>query len=342
MNNLSRHIESLLLTHNCVVVPQFGAFVTHENSASRAEAECLFFPPSRVVRFNPSVIEDDGLLVNLVRNQHRCRTTEAKRLVQTMVLNLRQQLLADGQVDFGSIGIFSQDEDGHVSFEPCQAGAVTPTFYGLDAFMMPKLTDLQRSENVAHRQRKEMEADEQDSEKHIIIRINRRSLRNAALAVAAILVCVFLVTPFELVPSQYTRKASVVPSTVSEQVAAPESVVPEKAVAPKVEKAPSEQPAVQQKTQAVAPLQDEPVAPQVVDNQEEYVVVLACNVGRKNATRYVEDLKSRGFENVRIHDNGKMLRVVLGGFATEGDAYNQKKALNQKGKEFADSWVMKL
>ena len=53
MIELSRHIENLLLKHNCVIVPQLGGFVTQYVPARYISEEQIFLPPYRSVGFNP-------------------------------------------------------------------------------------------------------------------------------------------------------------------------------------------------------------------------------------------------------------------------------------------------
>ncbi len=336
MNNLSRHIEYLLLTHNCVVVPQFGAFVVHESNASRVESENLFFPPSRMVRFNPEVVEDDGLLVSLVRTVHHCQTTEAKRMVQGMVLNLRQQLLADGQVDFGSIGVFTQDEDGHVCFEPCQAGATTPSYFGLDAFVMPKLTAIQRNEKIAQKRKQTSRDSQNNTESHIIIHINRRALRYAVFSAAAILICVLFAIPIDFNPTNSSQQASVLPTqpTQTQQVVIPDENVEIEMTESDAVTADKEMVTIESQEGG----QEENIA---VEKPNDFLIVLASDVTLKNAERYVNDLKKRGFENAIIYNNGKMTRVVLEGYATEEEASNHNIELHRSSKEFTYSWVMR-
>ena len=248
-------------------------------------------------------------------------------MIQGMVLELRQQLLADGQVDFGSIGVFTQDEDGFVSFEPCQAGAVTPELYGLDAFMMPKLTTLQRNEKVTANRKRAMEPTD-DSERNIVIRINRRSLKYALFSAAAVLICVLFVMPIELLQNRFSQQASVIPTATEQMQPVSTTVKPAE---------PKPAPVVEAPTQLV----EEQVA-QPQEPRTEYGIVLASNVSRKNADRYIEDLHRRGYENATVHDNGKFLRVVLGGYASEEDAYDRNSQLHRESKEFAETWVMKL
>ena len=324
MNTLSHHIECLLLRHDCVVVPQFGAFITMDNASARVDSEDLFFPPLRVVRFHPNVKEDDGLLVESLRVSMRQNATEAKRTVQRMVLDLRQQLLADGQVDFGSLGLFSQDEDGRVTFEPCQAGAVTPAYFGLDAFVMPRLSALQRRALDA----KQKETVAADADSHITIRLNRRSLRYVAATAAAILVGLLFSSPVTERESQSQQASIVTIDTPKATTARP--VV----VAPVVDEVPNPDP----QTSEVQPVQETDTA----QPQEEggFCIVLASDVSQKNAEAFVQRLQKKGLENVTILP-GKVRRVVIDGFATESEAYNRNADIHRMGGDFAYSWVMK-
>ena len=343
MNELSRHIERLLLSSDCVVVPQFGGFVTMATSATREEVDEVFFPPIRVVRFNPELTEDDGLLIADVQEQRHCSETEAKRHVQRLVLDLRQQLLADGQMDFGSIGMFSQDEDGRVSFSSCQAGVTTPEYFGLDAFVMHKLTAAQRSGKfLEDKQKREKQEGAEDSNT-ITIHISRRGLKNVVAAAAIILLCVLFSSPFDEKIS-HSEQATLLPSDpIAQQLGTEQQevkatpITPSAAVAEtnsselvgenvqaQAEKLPSESPSVDMAT------------------ANNYCIVLASQVSRKNAEHFVETLKEMGFSRARIYDNGKMLRVIIDGFETEAEAYNMNSELHQMGKEYASTWVMEL
>lgn len=360
MNELSRHIECLLLSHDCVVVPQFGGFVTMATNAMREETEQLFFPPIRVVRFNPDLMEDDGLLTTAIREQHHCTPTEAKRHIQRMVLDLRQQLLADGQVDFGSIGMFSQDEDGRVSFSPCQAGVVTPQFFGLDAFLMPKLTAAQRS---GHRRGSQFEALSHEGgsdSQHITIHISKRSLKNVVAAAAIILLCALFSSPLEeaIAPS---NQASLLPSEPTTEVRqnvttpAPEAhqqvstSAPSESVlgAPAVESVdpivPVEATAASAPSSPVEAASNTAAAPSAESRPAgNYCIVLASDVSKKNANRYVETLQKRGFANARVYNNGKMNRVIIDGFETEQEAIGKNTELHHSNREYASTWVMAL
>ena len=60
---LERHIEILLLSNDCVIVPNLGGFVAHNIEARYQEQEQLFLPPLRTLGFNPQLTINDSLLV---------------------------------------------------------------------------------------------------------------------------------------------------------------------------------------------------------------------------------------------------------------------------------------
>ena len=49
MKTLARHIEQLLLSNDCVIIPDFGGFVAHHVAATFDEQEQLFLPPHRTI-----------------------------------------------------------------------------------------------------------------------------------------------------------------------------------------------------------------------------------------------------------------------------------------------------
>lgn len=332
-------------------------------SAMREETEQLFFPPIRVVRFNPDLTEDDGLLTTNVREEHHCTSTEAKRYIQRLVLDLRQQLLADGQADFGSIGLFQQDEDGRVSFSPCQAGVITPQYFGLDAFLMPKLTAAQRNSHRRGTQMERLKHESASDSQSITIHISKRSLKNVVAAAAIIVLCALFSSPLDeamrpsnqasLLPSEpetELRQEVTPPVTgqlATEQNTATATIASEEEAAPAETEAIAAEPATTDALKATAePAPVAAPAPAVVAPEDKpagnYCIVLASNVSKKNANNYVDILKGRGITNARVYNNGKMNRVIIDGFSNEEEAVEMNTELHHTNREYASTWVMAL
>ncbi|NNG09397.1 MAG: SPOR domain-containing protein, partial [Arenibacter sp.] len=58
------YIAELLYRYNCVIVPEFGAFLTQMKSAVINDTTNSFYPPSKIVSFNEQLSSNDGLLVS--------------------------------------------------------------------------------------------------------------------------------------------------------------------------------------------------------------------------------------------------------------------------------------
>ena len=57
------HIEYLIRNNDCVIVPGFGAFISHIVPASLGE-DGLLTAPCRLLGFNEALQHNDGLLAN--------------------------------------------------------------------------------------------------------------------------------------------------------------------------------------------------------------------------------------------------------------------------------------
>ena len=104
MIELSRHIESLMLKHDCVIVPNLGGFVTQYVPARRVDDEQLFLPPCRSVGFNPQLNLNDGLLVQSYMQAYDTNYPEALKLIDDAVVQLKQQLQEEGEYELSGIG----------------------------------------------------------------------------------------------------------------------------------------------------------------------------------------------------------------------------------------------
>ena len=133
MKDLSRHIEYLLLDHDCVIYPQLGAFIAKYIPSRWVEEEDLFLPPYRSIYFNEKLKEGDDLFVTSLAKRYKISLDEARAHCVEFLDFIHQELSETGSIDLGSIGILTQDQTtGKISFSPCTAGATSPELYGLD------------------------------------------------------------------------------------------------------------------------------------------------------------------------------------------------------------------
>lgn len=142
MNELSRHIEILLLSNDCVIVPGFGGFMAHHKVAEYNTEEKTFYPPLRVLGFNSQLVLNDSLLVQSYVEAYDLSYPEALRKIEEEVDEIKQQIEVEGEYTFRGVGTVSKTAEGYYDFEPCVAGLVTPNLYGFTSYVMGTLEDV--------------------------------------------------------------------------------------------------------------------------------------------------------------------------------------------------------
>lgn len=220
MNELERHIEILLLTNDCVIVPNLGGFVAHHICARYVEDEGLYLPPLRTLGFNPQLKMNDSLLAQSYAEAYDMSLPEALDHIEAEVARLRQQLADNGEVELSSLGRLYVNADGQMAFAPCEAGILTPSLYALSSFEMRKLE--QQIEQKPAAQVVEMpapsvaEETEPAAEARAIyigadqsgrktINISLRALRNTAAAAAVIAAMFLLPAPLSRHGEQFAQ-----------------------------------------------------------------------------------------------------------------------------------------
>ena len=143
MNELARHIASLLLENDCVIIPEFGGFIAHYTPAQQMEEEHLFLPPMRVVGFNPQLRINDGLLAQSYMSVYSTTFPDAVKMIQQQAKELSSSLHETGCMELENVGELHFNIHGKYEFTPFDNRISTPDFYGLDSFKMQELKDLQ-------------------------------------------------------------------------------------------------------------------------------------------------------------------------------------------------------
>lgn len=202
MIELDRHIEVLLLSNDCVVVPGFGGFMAHHIDARYDQSDGSFIPPIRTLGFNPQLKINDSLLIHSYIDAYELSYPDAQQRVEREVSELCEQLDEEGFYTLNNIGTLIKNDDGNLEFAPNEAGILTPDFYGLSAFSMRPLEasatipQPYRDEQPAAEQKEDMPLlaiDESADDEENTINIRVSWIRNT-VAVAAALLAFFLIT----------------------------------------------------------------------------------------------------------------------------------------------------
>ena len=139
MKKILRHIEFLLMTHECVIIPGFGAVLSHSLEASYDSASGRWTPPTRAFAFNPELVHNDGLLAASIARREHISIAAASLLVDDAVKVMRRMLEAEGRVSLGMAGSISLESDGRMIFTPGNSAMMSPSLMWLPQVAAPLL-----------------------------------------------------------------------------------------------------------------------------------------------------------------------------------------------------------
>ncbi len=135
------HIEYLMLSNDCVVVPGFGAFIAQYTSSNNCAQNSTFTSPKRSISFNASINHNDGLLANSIAKKALIPYAEALKQIEKSTTICRQALSDGSEVPFGRLGFFISNAEGHIEFIPFHHELANDDFFGLQSFSFPTLAE---------------------------------------------------------------------------------------------------------------------------------------------------------------------------------------------------------
>lgn len=366
MIELSRHIESLLLEHNCVIIPNLGGFVAQDCSAAYIEEENLFFPPYRDVAFNPLLQVNDGLLAQSYMNATGASYPETQRTIENAVASLKRKIEENQSAELNGIGTLRLAGNGQYEFEPVIGGVVAPAYFGLDSVIAKPIVETNTAESDTPATKAEG-----TSKNYYTLHLHKGAIKT--VAAAAIATIFYFLWPIAFsgnhenaiaetqaaesaktnVINQNAAKtpqaATFVPvpkvtipadlKDIVEEVVtdADLNAVPLQAVEQKVEEAATTEPT----TTTPAPAKAEQPATKT-ETEDGFVLVLASQVSPIGAEDLVHKMQKEGFKDAVVRQKGKVRRVTFGTFASHEAAGSALKSLRQKHPAFTEAWVLQL
>jgi nucleoid DNA-binding protein len=111
-----QHIEKLLAQHDYVVVPNLGGFVVQVQSAKILSDYIV--PPLSTIGFNPLMHHADGLLAIEIARSEKISYRMAMEYIENQIENLKIKIQHKGEIQFGDLGTFYQDNSKNLLFSP--------------------------------------------------------------------------------------------------------------------------------------------------------------------------------------------------------------------------------
>lgn len=190
MEQLALHIEYLLLRHDCVILPGFGAFINARCAAHYDPLTDRWIPMTKEVRFNQAVNHDDGLVANSYARKYSLTFHEARTLLNSDIKELRYLIENDGEVSLGHLGYISAGDENTIRFSPFQTAEQTNREVGLVS-VGTQLNSQEFSDN-ANEKRAERSL---DFDRNYYIPVNKTAAKAAASLLLFFIVAISAILP---------------------------------------------------------------------------------------------------------------------------------------------------
>ncbi len=344
---IEQDLHDLLYCHDCVIVPQWGGFLTHYRGARLDEARKLVHPPAKDLSFNRHLVRNDGLLADHLAKRAGIGFDTATARIDAEVAGWREALDRSGRLELPHIGIFFRDAEHNLQFDPDKRANYLKDAFGLRPLAAVPVERVQQTP-VVRTLPQAQPAEVSES--------RRTPLYWAAAAIAAVVFGGAAWWAYHLggngtaqwsgfsfidKPAQAyvaPAEASVLPVTTTAPFVLPDTtgilpvpLSPNDSVVLTVDLG---APAA---TVAIADTTSVALRPTTTATDEgRYHVVGGCFAQPENADRLLAELLAKGFPARRLRKRGQLHPVVYGSYATRGEALEVLATIRRDG----SAWLL--
>ena len=332
MTTVQNHIKELLFEQDCVVIPDFGGFVTNFNGAKINSTNRFIAPPQKWLAFNALLKNDDGLLSNYIAQEENISLSQANLKVKTFVEDIKRYLQFNKSYFIEGLGSFSQNDEDKVLFQPKPTNNFYSESFGMENIILKKPESLRNELQVVLKpnsvsnntiqqifltdDREPMAEVLEDEEAYSY---QRGRFSKVLPFIYGIVGSVILFSTIYFLDNQKSNLGSLNP--FQSQKIVPSVVKP--ALEADVEVA---IPEFENKVKPIIETKVEPVLEvknTSAESNNRFFIITGSFGSKKNAKKLLNILKNKGFENAEImypKRNEKLIKVSAGGFRNESDA----------------------
>ncbi|SDX63881.1 Sporulation related domain-containing protein [Lutibacter oricola] len=144
---LANYISDLLYRYECVIIPNFGGFVTKEISAKVNNYTHTFYAPSKELSFNAHLQNNDGLLANYIATAQNISYEKALNYINQQINDWKCTLAYD-ELQIEKIGSLTLNKEGKLLFEPDTTVNYLTSSFGLSSYVSPAVKRITYKEQV--------------------------------------------------------------------------------------------------------------------------------------------------------------------------------------------------
>ena len=353
MTTVQNHIKELLFEQDCVVIPDFGGFVTNFDFAKINLINCSIAPPQKWLAFNALLKNDDGLLSNYIAKEENISISRANLKVKIFDENTREYLRLDNTYTIDGLGTFSQNDEEKIQFQPKSTNNFYGESFGMENIFLKKpellkneLQVIQKNNFISNTTIQQVFAtDDREPMAEVLedeeVYSSRKGRFSRVLPyIYGIFGSVLLISAIFLYDNQKENLSSLNPFQAQSiaQLTVRRDVKESIVIAPtKIENKFKEKPIVEAKIEEFIKTKNA-----IIDSDKRFFIITGSFGNEKNAKNLLNTLKNKGFDAAEIiypKRNEKLMKVSAGGFTNELEANEQAiKVVNSMNQR---TWIYK-
>ena len=193
-----KYLSELLFERECVIVPEFGAFISKESPATIDYANHRLTPPTKEVVFNSQLVADDGVLVDYLCVRMEVSHEEAAGIVHDFAMRSLAVLDCNEPLHLEGIGTLQRINSKDFSLRLDENVNFLGDAFGLTSFSVQPIYRSETYQHIATKIAAEQKAKNtamtvhEEEKPHRVNRYNYRWFRAAAYSMMVAMVLVLL------------------------------------------------------------------------------------------------------------------------------------------------------
>ena len=352
MNTVQNHIKELLFEQDCVVIPEFGGFVTNFDCAKIEGSNRYITPPQKWLAFNSLLKNDDGLLSNYIAQEEQITREQATLKIKLFVEDTKRYINFDETYQINGLGIFSQNEERKIQFQPQTTNFYSDSF-GMENIFLKKSVNFQNELQVIQKpviisdstvkqvfatQDREPTVEIWEEEENTSIR--KKRFGKVLPYIYGVVGMVIFVSLIYMYDNSKANLSSLNPFQSSSLMTPPVVKTVDES---KTEATPNTPTIVEAKAfENEKPVIVSPKSETIIDTEKRFFIIIGSFGSKKNAISLLNTLKSKGFEDASIiypNRKKKLIKVSVGGFNSETQANQEVLKVSQTINQ--ETWIYK-
>lgn len=330
---LDLYIAKLLEQHECVIVPDFGAFISNERPLYINETEGKIYPATKRLAFNPSLSFNDGLLINSISFFEKISYNVAAELVKKRLEQWRKKLSDKESLLLIGIGEFILNDDQKLIFTPLLTNNFHPESFGLPELEIkpiirkaPELSSIEKE--ISYRL-------VEDEEENFVTRHHQKTKKTRKVLYYSLTAYIPIIIGFWAIlffadPFNRSNESSLNPIE-GKRIPAKESIVKsENQSAEKTTQSENIDRADNMNLASIVNINETP--------KSVYYVIGGSFKSYKNAALLQKEFTSKNFDSKIIKSANKQYRVAYKKFSNRSDAENFLQSIRQS--DNSSAWIL--